>query len=200
MTRWADDHPIAICREAMAELVVIDRLLIREETPDDHPAIATVVESAFGSPPVARLVEAIRASDRAIPALSLVADIDGEVVGHVMISYVDLHADGVERRIASLSPLAVAPACHARGIGSALVNAVVERADQRGEPLVVLEGDPRSYGRLGFEHTVTHGIHIDLPSWAPPEAAQVRRIASYDPTLRGRLVYPPAFAEVTHHN
>lgn len=58
----------------------------------------------------------------------------------------------------------------------------------------MLEGDPNFYGRLGFEHSVPQGIHITLPSWAPPEAAQVMRLRRYDPTVRGLIVYPPAFA------
>ncbi|MEY2405696.1 MAG: putative acetyltransferase, partial [Acidimicrobiaceae bacterium] len=47
--------------------------------------------------------------------------------------------------------------------------------------------------------SVPHGIRIDLPSWASPEAAQVLRLRSYDPSIRGRVVYPPAFDEVTGH-
>jgi putative acetyltransferase len=167
---------------------------IRPERPDDHAAIGAVVAAAFGSPAEARLVEDIRASPGFVPDLSLVAEAGGQIVGHVMISYVTLDADdGGRRRVASLSPLAVRPDRQGRGIGGALVRAVVDRADDRGEPLVVLEGSPQYYGRFGFEHSVVHGIEIDLPSWAPPEAAQVRRLSRYDPALRGRVVYPPAF-------
>ena len=52
------------------------------------------------------------------------------------------------------------------------------------------------YGRLGFEPAVKYGIEIHLPDWAPPEAAQVIRLTAFDPddpTLRGTVVYPPAF-------
>jgi putative acetyltransferase len=73
----------------------------------------------------------------------------------------------------------------------------VAEADRRGEPVVVLEGDPRYYGRLGFLFAPDHGIHIDLPDWAPPEAAQVCPLSSYDPQVRGRVEYPPAIAAVS---
>jgi putative acetyltransferase len=76
---------------------------------------------------------------------------------------------------------------------------VTARADRAGEPLVVLEGNPRYYARFGFEHSVPHGIHIDLPSWAPATAAQVLRLSTYDPSIRGRVVYPPAFSDVIDH-
>ncbi|MGH9208494.1 MAG: GNAT family N-acetyltransferase, partial [Acidimicrobiales bacterium] len=79
----------------------------------------------------------------------------------------------------------------------ALVRDVTARAENRGEALVVLEGSPTFYGRLGFEPSVPHGIHIDLPSWAPPGAAQVLRLSNYDSAIRGHLVYPPAFDAVS---
>ena len=176
-----------------------DNLTIRAEERDDELAIATVVEAAFGSPAEARLVSAIRASENFVPELSLVAELDGRIVGHVMISAVWLRHEDSQRQIASLAPLAVAPEFHNRGIGSALVREVTARADGRGEPVVVLEGNPAFYGRLGFEHAVPFGIQITLPSWAPPEAAQVMRLRNYDPSIRGQVVYPPAFDDVVEH-
>jgi putative acetyltransferase len=172
---------------------------IRAERSDDREAIGEVVEAAFGSPTEARLVERIRSSANFVPELSLVAKFEGRIVGHVMVSSVALHQDDTEREIACLSPLAVAPEFRGRGIESALVRAVTTRADERGEPLVVLEGSPVFYGRLGFEHSVPHGIRITLPSWAPAEAAQALRLRNYDPSIRGRVVYPPAFDDVTEH-
>ena len=53
------------------------------------------------------------------------------------------------------------------------------------QPLVVLEGNPLYYGRFGFEHSRRYGIEIDLPSWAPPEAAQVLRDSEVRPSETG---------------
>src|SRR3989442_7248294 len=146
---------------------------IRSEEPKDAAAISEIVTAAFGSPTQARLVEAIRGSANFVPELSLVAEVDQQVVGHVvvghvMVSHVWLHEGDTRHRVASLSPLAVAPDCQGRGIESELVRRVTARADDRGEPLVVLEGGPAFYGRLGFEHSEPLGIQIALPSWAPP--------------------------------
>lgn len=171
-------------------------LLVRSETRADHAAIAEVVTAAFGSEAEAELVARIRASDRYVPELALVAELDGQIVGHVMISGATLvHAAG-ERAIAMLSPLAVLPDAQRQGVGGELVRESTRRAGAIGEPFVILEGSPAYYRRFGFEHSVPHGIHIDLPDWAPPEAAQVLLLAPYvadDPTLRGQVVYPPAF-------
>jgi len=176
-------------------------LEIRTEAMMDHPAVSTVVAAAFGSREEAQLVENIRASAEFVPDLSLVADIDGQIVGHVMISHAtidDADADATHR-IAVLAPLAVAPGFQRRGIGSELVRRVAARADDLGEPLVVLEGDPTFYGRLGFEYSATYGIHITLPSWAPAEASQVLRLSNYTTSIRGHVVFPPAFGAVTEH-
>ncbi len=166
---------------------------IRPEMADDHDAIHSVVASAFGSDDEADLVEAIRSSPEYVAELALVATIADEVVGHVMVSGALLRTADDDLPIMMLSPLAVAPAHQRQGVGSALVRAVTSIADRRGEPLVVLEGGPAFYTRLGFEPAAGLGIHIDLPDWAPPEAAQVMRLSAYDPSLRGTVIYPPAF-------
>jgi putative acetyltransferase len=116
-----------------------------------------------------------------------------------MVSYTALHDTAARYRIPMLSPLAVAPDAQRRGIGSALVRAVAALVDARGEPLIVLEGSPAYYGRLGFEYSVPYGIRITLPEWAPPEAAQILRLRTYDPAVRGLVVYPPAFDAVIEH-
>jgi putative acetyltransferase len=186
-------------------------ITIRPETPADHDAIAAVVGRAFGSPAEPRLVEAIRASSEYLAELALVATVDGTIVGHVMISGCRLVAQTVEsgddaghdhgrdpgrdtgQDIVMLSPLSVDPDVHGRGVGSELVRSVTALADRRGEPLVVLEGDPRYYTRFGFEPAAGHGITMPIPDWAPPEAAQVLRLTNDDPALRGRVIYPPSF-------
>jgi putative acetyltransferase len=169
------------------------RSAIRPEHPEDVAVIRRVVSAAFDADFEADLVERIRASGGYVPDLSVVAVVDGAVVGHAMISRVGL-VDGTERRVVhSLAPVAVAPEHQGRGIGGELVRALVRLADERGLPLVTVEGSPAYYGRFGFEPAERHGIHMDLPEWAPPEAAQVIRLSRYDPALTGRIEYPPAF-------
>jgi putative acetyltransferase len=122
-----------------------------------------------------------------------VAVVDGEVVGHAMISRVEL-VDGPDRRVVhSLAPVAVAPGSQRRGIGGRLVRHLIALANGRGLPLITVEGSPAYYQRFGFVPASRHGIHMDLPDWAPPEAAQVVRLTDYDPGLTGRVEYPPAF-------
>lgn len=173
---------------------------IRAEGLADHYEISRVVAAAFGADVEADLVELIRDSPEYVPEMALVAEAGGEIVGHVMVSGTALRHGGEhgggERTIVMLAPLAVRPDRQKTGLGAALVAAVVAIADERGEPLVVLEGSPDYYGRLGFEPAARYGIEMPLPDWAPPEAAQVMRLSTYDPadsTLRGTVVYPAAF-------
>jgi putative acetyltransferase len=172
---------------------------IGPEAPEDCDAIAIVIRRAFQrQPAVADMVAAIRRSSRYRPALAFVAHCASELVGFVMLSGTDLvDRNGVRREVLTLTPLAVRPDHQRRGIGSALVSAALHAAERRGEPLVVLEGSPGYYGRLGFRFAGDHGITIDLPDWAPGEAAQVFFLQAYDPAVRGHVQYPPAIADVT---
>jgi putative acetyltransferase len=174
---------------------------IRPERPQDHEQIKDVVAAAFDSPVEAKLVDDIRSSPEYIPEFALVAEVDSEmddvsdrrIIGHVMISGCELLTDGVATAIKMLSPLAVHPDWHRRGVGGALVKAAVDRADEAEEPLVIVEGDPAYYNRFGFGPAMNYGITINVPDWAPPEAGQVIRLGHYDPDLTGTVVYPKAF-------
>ena len=168
-------------------------MVIRTEHDADHAAIRRVVAAAFGSDVEADLVERIRASAEYMPDLALVAVVAGRVVGHVMISGALVRHEGDERPIVMLSPLAVEPELQRRGVGGALVAAVTARATERGEPLVIVEGDPAYYGRFGFEHAAPQGLELPLPGWAPSEAGQVLLLDPAASVPRGRVVYPAAF-------
>lgn len=172
---------------------------IRAETAADHAAITRVVRDAFDSDDEPALVERIRASTEYVPELALVAEIDGRVVGHVMISGATLHARDGARPTLLLAPLAVAPARQGEGIGAALVHEVARRAGGLGHRFVVLEGSPAYYSRLGFEPASRFGVTMPLPDWAPPDAAQLLRLPGFvegDVHGGGRVEYPAAFAGV----
>jgi putative acetyltransferase len=170
----------------------VPRLIIRAEEPEDRSAIAEVTSAAFGKDDETRMVDAIRDSDGYVPELSLVAELDGRIVAHVMLSYVGLA--GNERRVLELGPISVAPEHQRAGIGSALVREALQRADQRQEPLVLVLGHADYYPRLGFRPARELGITPPDPK-IPDEVFLAIPLAKYDPALRGRVVFPPAFEE-----
>jgi putative acetyltransferase len=168
-------------------------MLVRRETEADHAAVRAVAAAAFavpGSPdePVeARLVDALRAGDEWIPALSLVAESAGEVVGTVICT----RGWVGDRAALGLGPLAVAPGAQGSGAGSALMHAVLGAADALDEPVVVLLGHADYYPRFGFRPAAELGITPPVAEWAPN--FQARALTAYDPAVRGPFRYAAAF-------
>lgn len=151
--------------------------------------------AAFGDegPLIVRLLDALEASGKV--AASLVAERDGEVVGHVALSraWVDARKRLVD--VLVLSPLGVAPDHQGSGVGTELVAAALDAARAEGVPAVFLEGDPGYYSRLGFEAGSRHGFV--RPSVRIPEPAfQVHLLEGREAWMRGALVYCDAFWEL----
>jgi putative acetyltransferase len=156
--------------------------VIRAATPDDDAAIHAVHLAAFGREYEARIPGEVDA------VISLVAEVDGEVVGHVLVSWFGL--EGSEHGVLGLGPIGVLPASQGRGIGSALVRAALDGARDLGEPVVVLEGNPAYYSRFGFVRADELGL---LPPPTAPDAAFQAAVLDEDALPRGRVVYPDAF-------
>ena len=163
-------------------------MIIRAETLDDYDDIRRINDEAFGEQVESRLVAAIRACDRFVPELSLVAVSEGQSLGHVISSYVDLVPG--RRRVLQVGPLAVLPPHQRRGIGSALMHETIRLADERAEPLLLIEGNPRYYERFGFSRADAAGIEPP-PEAHGPQYFMFRPLRAYDPSLTGRAVYPP---------
>jgi len=137
-------------------------------------------------PVEATLVDQLRADAGWIPELSLVAD-DGGVIGHVVCT----RATVAGRPALGLGPLSVDPPHQGRGVGSALMHAVLGAADALGEPLVVLLGNPRYYRRFAFVQADRLGIEPPVPAWGP--SFQARPLTAYDPSLQGPFRYAEPF-------
>src|SRR5215831_14059442 len=159
-------------------------VLIRRESEHDRADIHAVTAAAFNAPdaadpPVeATLVDELRASDAWLPRLSLVAaGAAGDVVGHVVCT----RGHVGRAPVLALGPLSVRPDCQRRGVGSALVHAVLGAADALGEPLVALLGSPDYYRRFGFLLSGEFGIDPPRPEWRPH--LQVRTLTAYQPTV-----------------
>jgi putative acetyltransferase len=162
---------------------------IRATEPADHEGIVEMVRGAFtdesreGREEVDVVLETW-ARDAAPDGLDLVADDDG-VVGHVVAGRGQLAG----RDAIAVAPLSVSPTHQRQGIGTALMNELLVRAEAAGWPFVLLLGDPDYYGRFDFEPAGTLGI-VYPPVGAGSPHFQVRRLRRFDASAwRGSFTY-----------
>lgn len=131
-------------------------LRVRAEIVADAPAIAAVHEAAFPTDAEARLVSDLRRSGAL--RLSLVAEADGLVLGHIAFSPVQIDAPGAVVAGLGLAPVAVRPEHQGRGIGAALIRRGLALLRAERVPYVVVLGEPAYYGRFGFGPAHARGI------------------------------------------
>jgi putative acetyltransferase len=120
---------------------------VRAESPADEASVRAVHMAAFPSDTEAKLVDAIRANGNG--RVSLVAEEDGEIVGHVLFSPVEV--EGTQGL--GLAPVAVSPGRQGHGIGYALIKAGIAACREQGARFIVVLGEPGYYRRFGFRPT-----------------------------------------------
>lgn len=139
-------------------------LTVRPETTEDFATVRQIDESAFGRADEANLVESLR-SESAI-LLSLVAEVQSSIVGHIVFSRVWIdHAAGATRAVA-LAPVAVLPAYQGGGVGTVLIEHGLGSLRRQNEQSVFVLGEPDYYARFGF--SVAKASLIKAPF--PPDA------------------------------
>ncbi|MFC1483940.1 GNAT family N-acetyltransferase [Candidatus Neomarinimicrobiota bacterium] len=129
---------------------------IRPEQSADVAAVRYVNEQAFEGPDEARIVDLLRERRKAL--ISLVAIAGEQVVGHILFSPVTIEPDNDSLRLIGLAPMAVLPGQQRRGIGSALVEAGLQRCRELGFDAVVVLGHPEYYPRFGFTRAGAFGL------------------------------------------
>lgn len=123
-------------------------LEIRPETDEDCKAVWSLNRAAFEAEDEANLVDSLR--DGGYVEVSLVAEVDGEIVGHILFSRLAVSTRVGTVDALSLAPMAVLPSHQRQGIGSKLVEAGLEACRVRAHKIVVVLGDPDFYPRFGF--------------------------------------------------
>lgn len=168
-------------------------MIIRSEESDDVPAIRIVNELAFGGAAEADLVDALRRNGKAM--ISLVAEDDGRVVGHILFSPVTIETSERELVGVGLAPLSVIPERQNQRIGSLLVKEGLRRCREDGHRFVVVLGHPNYYPRFGFVPASRFGIKSEYD--VADEVFMVMELR--EGALRecaGMVKYQPEFNEV----
>lgn len=172
-------------------------IIIRQEKQQDHPRVFALIERAFRDEVHTDhleqyLVERIRHSEAFVPALSLVAERDNELVGHILLSKIGIQVHEQMHESLALAPLSVSPSYRKQGIGGSLIRRAHQVAAQLGFTSVVLLGHADYYPRFGYRRAAEYGIL--LPFDVPEENCMAIELS--ENALRhvnGMVVYPEAF-------
>ncbi len=164
------------------------RVIIRPEQPLQYRSIAKINELAFVNERQARLVEELRSRPEYSPALSLVAQLDRQPVGHILLAPANLRLGQATLPVLWLATLAVLPEFQSMRIGSQLVQSALARCEALGFPLLFAGYASGFLTPFGFEPAENYavscpGCYLPLAVWCS------------NPTLlqswRGGVLQPP---------
>ncbi|HEX8199789.1 MAG TPA: N-acetyltransferase [Isosphaeraceae bacterium] len=164
---------------------------IREETADDHSTIREVNRLAFGRDDEGRLVDALR--DGGFAKISRVAEVDGQIVGHILFSDLPIIRPEGTVPALSLAPMAVIPSHQRRGIGSALVRDGLRACQDAGHEIVIVLGHPEFYPRFGFSPKLAERLKAPFSGEA---FLALELVPGALEGVEGEVRYPPPFGEL----
>lgn len=164
---------------------------IRKEELPDYDTVYHVVQQVFKQAEhadgnEADLVTALRKGPAFIPELSLVAEIEGKIVGHILFTKGQI----ADKTVLALAPLAVLPAYQGQGIGTALINEGHRIARQLGYDYVIVLG-AAYYQRFGYVSASSLGI--TAPFEVPDEYFMVKKLNPYAEKVNGVMHYAKEF-------
>lgn len=168
-------------------------MIIREETYGDLHGIRIVNKAAFETEGEADLVDALRENDKFI--LSLVAEIDGQIVGHILFTPASINYKEEIFDVAGLAPMAVLPEFQNSGVGTALVNKGLSLLHNTNYRAVIVLGHPEYYPKFGFEPASKFGIIYEHE--VPDEAFMAIELKEGAlKNIHGIAKYQPEFNEL----
>lgn len=174
-------------------------ITIRPEGPGDDTAISDVIVRAYADVPYSDrteqvMVDRLRSSAAFVPELSLVAQANSGIVGHVVLTRIAIRNRGESVPSLALAPLSLVPRYQRRGVGASLVIAAHDRATELGFLSIIVVGIPGYYCRFGYEPLQRYGITI--PFDVPDDQGMVKLLSPSAATaIRGMVQYPREWME-----
>jgi putative acetyltransferase len=170
-----------------------ERVRVRSERPEDRVAVRRVNREAFEDETEARLVDLLRGE--AEPLVSLVAERRGEVVGHILLTPVEVEESPAGSLVMGLGPMAVLPAWQGQGVGGELIRSGIEACRRLGASAVVVLGHRDYYPRFGFQPAASSSLRYR--EGEVQEHFMVRElVAGALETLAGEVRYLSPFDQV----
>lgn len=170
---------------------------LRQENPADYEQVFKLTELAFANMPFADhdeqfLVERLRKSEFFIPGLSLVAESDGKIIGHILLTRLKIQGTETEFESLSLAPVSVLPEFQKQGIGGMLIRKAHQVATNLGYKSVILVGHPEYYPRFGYKKASEFGLKF--PFQAPDDACMAIELVDNGlEGITGMVVYSPEY-------
>ncbi len=171
---------------------------IRKETPEDYNRVIELTDKAFQTLEISdhnegKLVEKLRKAPTFLEELSLVAELTGKVVGHILFTPIIIDNGKQQFQSLVLAPVSVLPEFQKQGIGGQLIEAGHQKAKELGFQSAILLGHPGYYPRFGYQPASIFGIktHIPLPSDDVFMAVELTDGALSG--VSGMVIFPPEF-------
>lgn len=174
-------------------------ITIRQESPADYKAVSQVIQAAFKPMAISDQTEhlimhRLRGSEAFIPELSLVAVVEDEIVGHILLTEIQIKSDDQTSPSLALAPVSVLPTCQRQGVGSRLILEAHRIAKKLGYTSIVLLGHPSYYPRFGYRQASEFGITLPFETQGEHcMAIELTEDALKD--VEGMVIYPPEFFE-----
>ncbi|HEY3738559.1 MAG TPA: N-acetyltransferase [Bryobacteraceae bacterium] len=167
-------------------------MLIRQEGRTDYKHIRELNDLAFGSPEESQLIDNLRSQGAAL--LSLVAEDQGDLIGHIFFSRIQI-VDGTETTPAvSLAPMCVSSVHQKKGVGGALIHQGLRMLKHRGEKAVFVLGHKRYYPKFGFSADLAAQFKSE---YSGDSFFALELQPGWMENRTGTLVYPEAFSRLS---
>lgn len=173
--------------------------VLRKENPSDYQQVEQLIEAAFRTAEHSDhrehlLVARLRKTTSFVPDLSIVAESNGQLLGHVLLTKIQISNASENFDSLALAPVSVLPDFQGKGLGGALIREAHQVATQLGFGSVILLGHADYYPRFGYQKAST--FNIRLPFEAPDENCMaIELLTGALKEVSGTVVYDPAFYE-----
>ena len=173
-------------------------IIIRQEIPDDYTSVIELTAKAFETMPFSEgdedeLVVRLRNAPGFIPELSLVAELNNQVIGHILFTPIIINNCQQQFESLVLGPVSVLPEFQKMGIGAQLIRVGHQKAIELGFHSVILIGHPEYYPRFGYKTASLMGLKVamELPSDDVFMAVELTEGALNN--VSGMVIFPPEF-------
>ncbi|MBT30161.1 MAG: GNAT family N-acetyltransferase [Thalassobius sp.] len=174
------------------------KITIRQEITEDHKAVFELIEKAFKDEVYSDhteqfLVERLRMSKAFEPALSIVAEVDNKIVGHILLTKVKIKNGDDEFDSLALTPVSVLPDYQRKGVGRKLIEQAHQKAKELDFKSVLVLGHEAYYPKFGYQQANNFGIKF--PFDVPPENCMaIELVENVLSGVSGTVEYPEEFS------